>query len=379
MYAHLHGTPPRPTQIDPGISPALERIILKALEKDPADRYHKVSDMLAAVENALAELPPDAPRSMAPLVEAASALPISEIGTRPTSAQSFVDVPKTPPPQRFVPPPPERSMTVPIAVILFVLLALAYAGWYFYLRVPPAIVTQTTPTSQEPATPVKHPEPQRNQQQQPQHEITPVPQPQTAIQPQTLAVEPQTENAQPVTTPVTAVDTPVGGSTTTTPPQQQEVTPPPPAAPGRIRYQGQYPVSIYQDRRLLLNTSQSDSMELPAGKYKITLVATDKVIIRSILSVVVKPGETTVIPEPAMAKFQLTATPSNCKIYIDTVFVDVAPLFDFPIQAGNHHVRVQWEGLEKEKGVFITVAAGQTIRLRAIADEQNPDIFEETH
>src|SRR5690606_27938859 len=39
LAAHIHVDPPRPRSIEPAIPPLFEDIILKLLEKDPADRY----------------------------------------------------------------------------------------------------------------------------------------------------------------------------------------------------------------------------------------------------------------------------------------------------------------------------------------------------
>src|SRR3954454_4346819 len=54
-----HGyTPPRPIrEINPSIPPALEQIILRALEKVPAQRYQSAEAMAQALELALSPLP----------------------------------------------------------------------------------------------------------------------------------------------------------------------------------------------------------------------------------------------------------------------------------------------------------------------------------
>lgn len=51
-HGHLHEQPPRPSLLNPTISPAVERVILTALEKDPARRFQHAVDMGAALERA---------------------------------------------------------------------------------------------------------------------------------------------------------------------------------------------------------------------------------------------------------------------------------------------------------------------------------------
>ncbi|HET6831809.1 MAG TPA: PASTA domain-containing protein [Solirubrobacterales bacterium] len=51
--------PPRPSSINPKVSPALDAVVLKALAKDPAERYGSAAEMAAALEAAVAN--PDQP------------------------------------------------------------------------------------------------------------------------------------------------------------------------------------------------------------------------------------------------------------------------------------------------------------------------------
>jgi serine/threonine protein kinase len=50
IYAHLKGDPPKPSEIVPSFPPGLERIILKALQKDPALRYQSADELLQDLE-----------------------------------------------------------------------------------------------------------------------------------------------------------------------------------------------------------------------------------------------------------------------------------------------------------------------------------------
>ncbi len=50
LMKHLNDPLPLPSHVDPHIPPALEEIVLKALAKDPADRYQTAAEMLAALQ-----------------------------------------------------------------------------------------------------------------------------------------------------------------------------------------------------------------------------------------------------------------------------------------------------------------------------------------
>ena len=47
---HMHDIPERPRALNPDIPDGLEEIVLRAMEKDPADRYQSTGDMIADIE-----------------------------------------------------------------------------------------------------------------------------------------------------------------------------------------------------------------------------------------------------------------------------------------------------------------------------------------
>ncbi len=53
LLKHLNDPLPLPSKIDPSLPPALEQIVLKALAKEPADRFQSANEMLAAIEKTL--------------------------------------------------------------------------------------------------------------------------------------------------------------------------------------------------------------------------------------------------------------------------------------------------------------------------------------
>jgi beta-lactam-binding protein with PASTA domain len=59
--------PPAPSSINPAVTPALDAVVLKALAKDPAERYDSAADMLAALDQAEANPTAATPREQAPV------------------------------------------------------------------------------------------------------------------------------------------------------------------------------------------------------------------------------------------------------------------------------------------------------------------------
>ena len=48
-YHHVHTKPPSPRSVNPGLSKSLEKLILRMLEKDPADRFQSAKEIIEAV------------------------------------------------------------------------------------------------------------------------------------------------------------------------------------------------------------------------------------------------------------------------------------------------------------------------------------------
>jgi hypothetical protein len=54
LYKHVTDPPPPPREINPDIPEAVERVVLKALAKDPVDRFQRVGEMVTALQKAVA-------------------------------------------------------------------------------------------------------------------------------------------------------------------------------------------------------------------------------------------------------------------------------------------------------------------------------------
>lgn len=55
VHNHIYTPVPRPSQINPAITPTIEAVLLKALAKSPTDRYSSAGELLNALRQALAE------------------------------------------------------------------------------------------------------------------------------------------------------------------------------------------------------------------------------------------------------------------------------------------------------------------------------------
>jgi serine/threonine protein kinase len=56
LMKHLNDPLPLPSEIDPSLPPELEKIVLKALAKDPDDRFQSAEEMAEAIQHAAAQL-----------------------------------------------------------------------------------------------------------------------------------------------------------------------------------------------------------------------------------------------------------------------------------------------------------------------------------
>jgi serine/threonine protein kinase len=116
---HLTELPVPPRQWNPAIPPEVEAVVLRALRKEPEERFQRALEMSEALERA-AEVPrPDPVRAQ----------PVQSSGAAPRPAASVAPVPIEPP----SPPPAPRPRGVGGRIVIALLLVgMAAGAWWFW-------------------------------------------------------------------------------------------------------------------------------------------------------------------------------------------------------------------------------------------------------
>ncbi|MBM2843309.1 MAG: Serine/threonine protein kinase [Anaerolineales bacterium] len=100
IHDHIYKPLPIPSQINPRVPAEVERVLLKSLAKERADRYASVDDMVAAFRHAVSG-------TAAPIVAPRLATPVTVTGAAAQVADAGVDIEAAPP--GAVPPSPPRN------------------------------------------------------------------------------------------------------------------------------------------------------------------------------------------------------------------------------------------------------------------------------
>jgi hypothetical protein len=110
MWGHINDAPAPPSSVVPGLPPELDAVVLRAMAKDPAERYQSAGDLGRAALAAVEGRQPDAPERIVAVGQAApaEATPAPTVATPPQRPAE----PATKP-ARTAPQPPQQPMPAP--------------------------------------------------------------------------------------------------------------------------------------------------------------------------------------------------------------------------------------------------------------------------
>jgi hypothetical protein len=131
-----------------------------------------------------------------------------------------------------------------------------------------------------------------------------------------------------------------------------------PAGTVVVKRPAEYDVEVFLGDRRLGKAGQP--IDLPEGKHTLTF-RNPQYFVHETVQVAVAPGKTTtpVITFPLLGTLTVQAQPSNCKVYVDGVYVDVTPVLELPVASGGHRVRVVFVPTGAEQEVAVTVHGGR--------------------
>jgi serine/threonine-protein kinase len=128
-YQHVREDPRRPSDVNPQITPALDAVILKALSKNPVNRYQSAAEMRADLIRVRNGQQPLAPMVMSE-DERTALLAEQTAATRRISGGGRHGAP--PPPQTWEDEEPPRRTRRTIGIVVAVLVALGLIGFVAY-------------------------------------------------------------------------------------------------------------------------------------------------------------------------------------------------------------------------------------------------------
>ena len=137
---HVNDAPRPPSATAPGIPADLDRVVLRCLAKNPADRYQTAEELDSDLARVEAGLPVSRETAQAATVvlAGASTAPTQVLGTPPQTPATGRPPPgsgRRPPPYDPYDRPRKRRSIVPWIVVALLLAAFGVAGWYVYQQI----------------------------------------------------------------------------------------------------------------------------------------------------------------------------------------------------------------------------------------------------
>ncbi|MBX7185696.1 MAG: protein kinase [Vicinamibacteria bacterium] len=127
----------------------------------------------------------------------------------------------------------------------------------------------------------------------------------------------------------------------------------PEGPPATLVVESAYPLTVSVGGRVLASDKPGVTATLAAGAQEVLLEA-PALFLKRRETVQLEAGGTTTLKAPLAGKIGVRATPDNCKIYLNGVFVDYPPILDRAIAAGTHVVTFEWpDGTKAEEKVQV--------------------------
>jgi serine/threonine-protein kinase len=137
---HREEVPRPPSELEPSIPEELDQIVLRALAKDPADRFASADEFSGELDRCAAGLPVSRETAEAATAVLAGASTAAPTRILPGHGNASVRAPAPPrrPPSRYgydEPPRRKRRSMLPWLFVAGLLCAAAVAGWYVYTQI----------------------------------------------------------------------------------------------------------------------------------------------------------------------------------------------------------------------------------------------------
>ena len=121
------------------------------------------------------------------------------------------------------------------------------------------------------------------------------------------------------------------------------------APPGVVAVASSYPVDVVWNGKTVAKAEVSPRVPLPPGRQTLTLVSSTY-LLRANMTVDVRTGGESAVSAPPLGRISIKATPDNCEVFIDGVFVDYPPIIDRALAAGPRTVAFKWsDGTRREE------------------------------
>ena len=139
-YQHVREIPQPPSQLDPELTPEIDAVVLKALAKDPADRYQSAKEMKDDIARLLVGQQ-TAAQTTAVVPMAAGAMAANAYDTPTHVAGPPTVIPPETPEEEYEEEEPQKSR-VGLAILIgtLIVLVLGLGGWALYRMLSPATV-----------------------------------------------------------------------------------------------------------------------------------------------------------------------------------------------------------------------------------------------